>query len=151
MKKEFFKALGQKVRADFDQPDKKLLETFENRHVKNIYLIPIFCEEFSCICPVTGQPDFAMIEIVYSPARKCLESKSLKLYLTSYRNYGIFHESVSNRIFDDLWELLEPKYLQVKGNFRPRGGISITPVMQKFDAKLGDSKKTQIMDLISVI
>lgn len=144
MKNEF-KLLSQKLLMDFDKPHADSLEFFENRHQKSNYLIPIYCNEFTCICPVTGQPDFAEIKIKYVPAKRCVESKSLKFYLASYRNYGIFHESVVNQIFEDLWRLLEPKYLYVKGNFKARGGISIRPLKHGFAEFLTKKEKEEIM------
>ena len=85
------------------------------------------CPEFTSLCPITGQPDFAEIRISYIPARKMVESKSLKLYLFSFRNHGDFHEDCVNTIMKDLVRLMEPKYIEVEGFFTPRGGISIYP------------------------
>lgn len=107
--------------------DKNLLETFENQHTKRDYFIKFNCPEFTSLCPITGQPDFATIYISYIPDKKMVESKSLKLYLFSFRNHGGFHEDCVNRILNDLVELLQPRYLEVWGKFLPRGGISIDP------------------------
>ena len=105
----------------------EILETFENRHPDNDYWVKFNCPEFTALCPITGQPDFATIYISYIPDRKMVESKSLKLYLVSFRSHGDFHEDVVNVIMKDLIKLMEPKYIEVWGKFLPRGGISIDP------------------------
>ena len=99
----------------------------DNRHVENDYFIKFNCPEFTSLCPITAQPDFATIYISYIPDKLCVESKSLKLYLFSYRNHGDFHENCINTIGKDLVNLLDPRYLEVWGKFTPRGGISIDP------------------------
>ena len=104
-----------------------LLETFENKHQKNDYWVKFNCPEFTSLCPITGQPDFATIYISYVPSVKMVESKSLKLYLFSFRNHGDFHEDCVNKIMKDLIRLMDPKYIEVHGRFLPRGGISIDP------------------------
>ena len=105
----------------------EVLETFVNKHPDNDYMVTFDCPEFTSLCPITGQPDFAHITINYIPNIKMVESKSLKLYLFSFRNQGDFHEDCINIIMKDLVKLMEPKYLEVKGIFTPRGGISIYP------------------------
>lgn len=105
----------------------EVLETFENKHPGNDYWVQFNCPEFTSLCPITGQPDFAEIKIMYIPGRRMLESKSLKLYLFSFRNHGDFHEDCVNTIMKDLVKLMEPKYIEVVGLFTPRGGISIYP------------------------
>lgn len=107
--------------------DPSVLETFENKHTGNDYFVKFNCPEFTSLCPITGQPDFATIYISYIPARKMVESKSLKLYLFSFRNHGAFHEDCINMIMKDLLKLMKPKYIEVWGKFLPRGGISIDP------------------------
>ncbi len=107
--------------------DPGLLESFSNRHPENDYFVKFNCPEFTSLCPITGQPDYANIVISYVPDEKLVESKSLKLYLCSFRNHGDFHEDVVNEIMKDLVKLLEPKYIEVWGRFLPRGGISIDP------------------------
>jgi 7-cyano-7-deazaguanine reductase len=102
----------------------KNLETFSNPRPERDYLIRFESPEFTCLCPMTGQPDFATIEIEYVPDRLCVELKSLKLYLWSYRNDGAFHEAVTNKICDDLVAALSPRRLKVVGSFNVRGGIS---------------------------
>ena len=105
----------------------EVLESFENKHPNNDYWVKFNCPEFTSLCPITGQPDFATIYISYIPDKKMVESKSLKLYLFSFRNHGDFHEDCVNIIMKDLIKLMEPKYIEVWGKFTPRGGISIDP------------------------
>ena len=105
----------------------EVLETFVNKHQENDYWVTLNCPEFTSLCPITGQPDFAEIVINYVPAVRMVESKSLKLYLFSFRNHGDFHEDVVNIIMKDLISLMEPKYIEVWGKFLPRGGLSIDP------------------------
>ncbi len=104
-----------------------VLETFINKHPENEYVVTFDCPEFTTLCPKTGQPDFGHLFISYIPGERMVESKSLKLYLFSFRNHGDFHEDCINIILNDLWNLMEPKYIEVKGLFMPRGGISIFP------------------------
>lgn len=111
--------------------DPALLESFDNQHPENDYWVTLNCPEFTSLCPVTGQPDFANITIQYVPGKRLVESKSLKLYLFSFRSYGEFHEDCVNRIMNDLIKLLNPKYIEVFGRFLPRGGISIDPFVCK--------------------
>ena len=107
--------------------DASILETFDNPHQDNDYWVRFHCPEFTTLCPITSQPDFATIYINYMPAKKMVESKSLKLYLFSFRNHGAFHEDCVNIIMKDLDRLMHPKYIEVWGKFSPRGGISIHP------------------------
>ena len=104
-----------------------VLETFENRHQENDYWVRFNCPEFTSLCPVTGQPDFAEIRIAYIPDRRMVESKSLKLYLFGFREHGDFHEDCVNVIMKDLIRLMDPRYIKVTGFFTPRGGIAIWP------------------------
>ena len=104
----------------------KTLETFPNPEPKRDYTIRMRIPEFTCLCPKTGQPDFATIRVEYVPDEKLVESKSFKLYLWSYRNEGAFHEHVVNRILDDLVQVLSPHWCLVRGIFNIRGGIGIT-------------------------
>lgn len=101
----------------------KTLETFPNPRPGRSYTIDFDCPEFTCLCPMTGQPDFATIRIHYVPDQLCVELKSLKLYLWSYRNEGAFHEAVTNKILDDLVAALSPRHMRVTGDFLVRGGI----------------------------
>lgn len=114
--------------------DPGLLETFDNKHPENEYVVNFDCPEFTTLCPKTGQPDFGHIHITYIPRVKMVESKSLKLYLFSFRNHGDFHEDCVNIIMKDLWKLMNPRYIEVKGYFMPRGGISINPFANMGDA-----------------
>ena len=121
------KALGnQHTKYVFDyNPD--VLEKIPNKHDDRDYFVKFNCPEFTSLCPKTGQPDFATIYISYVPDVKMVESKSLKLYLFSFRNHGDFHEDCVNIIMKDLIKLMDPKYIEVWGKFTPRGGISIDP------------------------
>lgn len=110
------------------QPSKKL-ETFPNHDPGRRYTVTLTTDEFTCVCPATGQPDYATLTIQYIPDQAIVESKSLKLYLWSYRNEGVFHEHVVNTICDDLIAALDPHWIQVTGAFKPRGGIGITVVV----------------------
>ena len=112
----------------------QMLETFVNKHPENQYVVRFDCPEFTTLCPMTGQPDFGHIYISYIPRERMVESKSLKLYLFSFRNHGDFHEDVVNIIMNDLWNLMEPRYIEVEGRFMPRGGISINPFANRGDA-----------------
>ncbi|MDR3235171.1 MAG: preQ(1) synthase [Prevotellaceae bacterium] len=103
------------------------LECFGNKHPEYDYWVHFECPEFTSICPVTGQPDFAVVRINYIPAERMVESKSLKLYLFSFRSHGAFHEDCVNIIMKDLIAAMQPKYIEVRGIFTPRGGISIHP------------------------
>jgi len=104
----------------------KTIEVFPNPHPERDYEIHMECPEFTCLCPKTGQPDFAEIEILYTPDRKCIELKSLKIYMWSYRNEGTFHEAVTNKILNDLVAACKPRWMQVVGDFNIRGGIHTT-------------------------
>ena len=107
--------------------DPSVLETFDNKHADHDSMVTFRCPEFTTLCPITGQPDFATLYINYIPNERMVESKSLKLYLFSFRNHGDFHEDVTNIIMKDLVALMDPKYIEVRGMFYPRGGISIYP------------------------
>lgn len=122
-----------------------VLETFINKHPENEYLVTFTCPEFTSLCPKTGQPDFARIIINYIPRQKMVESKSLKLYLFSFRNHGDFHEDCVNIIMKDLVRLMDPKYLEVIGRFTPRGGISIIPFANYGDAEHQEMVRTRLM------
>ena len=115
-------------------PSDARLETFDNIYASRDYEVVFDCPEFTSLCPVTGQPDFGSIEIRYVPGDSCIESKSLKLYLYSFRNHNMFHEEAVNRILDDLVSACGPKSAEVRGEFRPRGGISIK-VSAYYDGK----------------
>lgn len=120
------KNLGNETNYVYDYKP-EVLDAINNKHSERDYFVNLTCEEFTCLCPITHQPDFATILINYIPNKKLVESKSLKLYITSFRNYGTFHEEVVNTIANDLIKLLEPRYLEVIGDFSVRGGIAIKP------------------------
>lgn len=128
------KALGsQKTRYSYSEPDARLLEFFKSPLMQNggfHSIVNIRCPEFTSLCPKTGQPDFATIVIDYRPFEKCVESKSLKLYLGSFRMHGEFHESCVQRIANDLITLLDPLWMRVTGEFTPRGGIPFWPTVE---------------------
>jgi 7-cyano-7-deazaguanine reductase len=123
---ENLRALGRKTEYSMNYAP-ELLEAFENKHPDGDYWVRFNCPEFTSLCPITGQPDFAEIRISYIPDRRMVESKSLKLYLFSFRNHGDFHEDCINIIMKDLIRLMDPRYIEVTGFFVPRGGISIYP------------------------
>ena len=135
---ENLKSLGkEKTAYSYDKPDPGLLESFpspfalpECNPCEAVGTIHIRCPEFTCLCPMTGQPDFGTIIIDYQPDKLCVESKSLKLYLGSFRMVGEFHEAGVNRICNDLVKLLDPVSLIVKGEFTPRGGIPFWPTAE---------------------
>lgn len=122
-----------------------ILEAFDNKHPENDYIVRLDCPEFTSLCPVTGQPDFGHIIINYIPRRRMVESKSLKLYLFSFRNRGDFHEDCCNIIMKDLIKLMDPKYIEVIGLFNPRGGIAIKPFANYGDDDHQDMVKARML------
>lgn len=104
----------------------KTIVTFNNPNPERDYVITFDCPEFTCLCPMTGQPDFATFKIEYVPDKLCIELKSLKLYLWSYRNEGTYHEAVTNKILSDLVKACHPRWMEIKGQFNVRGGIATT-------------------------
>ena len=123
----------------------EVLETFQNKHPENEYLVTLNCPEFTSLCPKTGQPDFAKIIINYIPRERMVESKSLKLYLFSFRNHGDFHEDCVNIILKDLVKLMDPRYIEVIGLFTPRGGISIYPYVNYGDQEHQELVKARML------
>jgi 7-cyano-7-deazaguanine reductase len=119
--------LGCNKTAYADRYDPSVLETFVNKHPDRDYWVTFTCPEFTTLCPMTGQPDFATVTIQYVPGKRMVESKSLKLYLFSFRNHGDFHEDCVNIVLNDLVALMAPKYIEVLGRFNARGGITIDP------------------------
>ena len=143
-KREELQALGREsVYSQKYAPE--VLETFENQHPDNDYWVRFNCPEFTTLCPITGQPDFAEIRISYVPDKRMVESKSLKLYLFSFRSNGDFHEDCVNTIMKDLVKLMDPKYLEVTGWFMPRGGISIYPFANYADKEHEGLKQQRLM------
>ncbi len=137
---------GVKYPTDYDP---SLLETFENKHPENEYVVTFDCPEFTTLCPKTGQPDFGHIYITYIPRERMVESKSLKLYLFSFRNHGDFHEDCVNILMKDLARLMDPKYIEVRGVFMPRGGISIYPFANMGDADHQDYVKARRLSVMA--
>ena len=119
--------LGNKNTKYSYEYDPSVLETFVNKHPENEYVVTFDAYEWSSLCPKTGQPDFAKVVMSYIPRERMVESKSLKLYLFSFRNFGSFHEDCMNTVLNDLVKLMDPKYIEVRGIFAPRGGIAIFP------------------------
>ena len=118
-----------------DPSFRNVLEVFPNQYPTRDYVIEIVCPEFTSVCPKTGQPDFGTLTITYTPEAKCVELKSLKLYLQQFRNEGIFYEHATNRILDDLVAAVEPRWMQLQAVFTPRGGITTT-VTAEFSAEM---------------
>ena len=143
--------LGAKTAIPTDY-DPGVLETFENQHPDRDYFVTLRCAEFTTLCPITGQPDFGTMLINYIPNVRMVESKSLKLYLFSFRNHGDFHEDVTNIVMEDLVALMQPKYIEVKGLFVPRGGIAIHPFANwaNPDFGYGDIAAQRLFDQIDL-
>ncbi|MCR4604815.1 MAG: preQ(1) synthase [Eubacterium sp.] len=139
---------GTEYEYDYD-PD--VLETFDNKHPENEYLVTFDAYEFTSLCPITGQPDFAKIFISYIPDKKMVESKSLKLYLFSFRNHGDFHEDCMNIIMKDLKKLMNPKYIEVYGIFTPRGGIAIYPFVTYADEEHKEFEEKRKLEFLSTV
>jgi len=140
-KTDHLQQLGNKKTEYRQDPDISILETFQN--TGGAILVPFVCNEFTSLCPKTGQPDFAKFEIIYVPDKECVESKSLKLYLFSFRNHGDFHEDVTHRILTDFVNKIHPKFIRVFGDFFVRGGISIKPLDIYWDSNiLAEEKET---------
>ena len=136
------KLLGKAVAAFPSKPSVETLETFENRYPDRDYVIRFECDDFTSLCPITGQPDFARFEIEYVAAKRCVETKSLKFYLAAYRNHAAFNEEVANRILDDLVAACRPKRMAVYGEFAPRGGISLS-VRAEYDAAKASKSRSR--------
>ena len=139
------KNLGKNTNYKYDYAP-EFLEAIPNKNSGRNYFVTLTGEEFTCLCPITHQPDYATIKIRYIPDKKLVESKSLKLYLTSFRNHGTFHEDVINTIADDLIKLLEPHYLEVEGLFKVRGGISIVPFVNYGRGEFEEVAKKILVD-----
>ena len=143
--KEQLTKLGSQGTEYASEYSAELLESFSNKHPENDYFVKFNCPEFTSLCPITGQPDFATITISYVPEERLVESKSLKLYLFSFRNHGDFHEDCVNIIMKDLVKLMNPKYLEVIGIFMPRGGISIYPFANYADEEHKELAKSRML------
>jgi len=126
-KVEHLTQLGSKSTVySYEDPSPTILETFENKNPQRSYVVILKCPEFTSLCPKTGQPDFAQITVEYVPDQLCVETKSLKLYLFAFRNYGSFMETIVNKILDDLVAICAPRFMSVVGEFNARGGITLT-------------------------
>ena len=119
---------------------KNILDTFDNPNIKDDYLINMDIPEFTCLCPLTGQPDFARFEINYVPDKKCVELKSLKLYMASYRDIGAFHEDNTNQVLKDISPLIKPRFISSTGYWKVRGGITTTITCKYIKKGRKDSK-----------
>lgn len=139
--------LGGKTEYRFDTPSLGLLEAFPNRYPGRDYVIRFEHPEFTSLCPMTGQPDFGSIIVEYAPGEQCVESKSFKLYMTSFRNEGSFMESLTNKIADDLVMLLSPRRMTVRGMFNVRGGTSISVRVEHLDPSLSEEEKKNLLRL----
>jgi 7-cyano-7-deazaguanine reductase len=142
-------ALGGRTAYRYEDPSAEMLEVFDNPHPADPWIVELDCFEFTSLCPVTGQPDFGRIHIHYVPAARCVESKSLKLYLGAYRNHGAFHEDCVNRIAADLAGVLSPRLLRVFGDFRVRGGIAIRPLALRYGSAMGPAERDACLTLLA--
>lgn len=114
---------SQRTEYKYDEPGAEILDTFPNKYPGRDYQVEFIFPEMTSLCPKTGQPDFAVIEIRYIPEKLCIETKSLKLYFFAFRNFGSFMETITNKILEDLVSVCQPKWMQVVGKFNPRGGV----------------------------
>jgi 7-cyano-7-deazaguanine reductase len=130
-------SLGKKTQYQLKNPDQKILQKVDNPHLDIDYAIRLTCPEFTSICPITGQPDFANLVIDYVPSKSIIESKSLKLYLFSYRNHGAFHEDCTIQIAKDIIACIKPKWFRIGGYWFPRGGIPIDVFFQNGKLPVG--------------
>jgi 7-cyano-7-deazaguanine reductase len=142
-------ALGARTEYRYDSPDAGVLEVFDNPHPSSTWAVALLCSEFTTLCPVTGQPDYGRLRIDYVPASRCVESKSLKLYLMRYRNHGTFHEDCVNRVADDLCAKISPRYLRVYGDFNARGGIAIKPLAVRSAPDLTVADEERCLSLLA--
>jgi 7-cyano-7-deazaguanine reductase len=136
--------LGASSRPHFDAPDASILESFPNRYPERHYVITLEHPEFTSLCPLTGQPDFGTIRVRYVPGRRCLESKSFKLYLGAFRNQGGFMESLTNRIADDIIAAVAPRRICVEGLFNARGGTRISVRVDAADPALTPEERSAL-------
>ncbi len=137
------------TKYSYDSPDKGILEVFNSPRQGAYFVVGLECFEFTSLCPITSQPDFGQIHILYVPGDLCVESKSLKLYLGAYRNHGAFHEDCVNTILEDLVSVMDPIYLRVLGDFNARGGIAIKPLALKWKTSLNAEDKEQVSEMVS--
>ena len=139
------KALGSKTTGyQYKNPSSDILEVFDNQYPENQYTVKFETEEFTSLCPKTGQPDFARIVIEYEPRLKCIETKSLKLYLFAYRDEGTFMETITNRIMNDCVKACSPEWMTVTGDFRIRGGIALQVSANYYPPVFEDNPSNEI-------
>lgn len=141
--------LGSPTRYRYDHPEASILEAFANQHPGSPWVVGLDCQEFTSLCPMTGQPDFGRVHIHYVPGELCVESKSLKLYLGAYRSHGAFHEDCVNRIADDIVSVIQPRWLRVFGDFTARGGIAIRPLALRFGAGMAAAERSACAELVA--
>ena len=139
--------LGSTTKYNYNTPSRSILEAFPNLYPERDYLITFEHPEFTSLCPITGQPDFGTICVRYVPGVKCVESKSFKLYMGSYRNHGVFMENLTNMIADDLIAVLAPRRMSVEGIFNVRGGTSISVLVEYLDDTLDERRKSSLQRL----
>ena len=139
--------LGSRAAHVFEAPDASILEAFPNRYPDRDYVITFEHPEFTSLCPMTGQPDFGTIRIVYAPGERCVESKSFKLYMGAFRNHGSFMESLTNKITDDLISVLAPRRMSVEGIFNVRGGTHIRVRVEYIDPGLDAGRQASLEQL----
>lgn len=139
--------LGKSTAFRYDKPDISILEAFPNTHPERDYAIVFEHPEFTSLCPMTGQPDFGTIRVTYAPDALCVESKSFKLYMGSFRNHGSFMESLTNRIADDLITLLSPRRMTVEGIFNVRGGTHISVRVEHLSSELATERSAALLSL----
>ncbi len=136
------------TRYHFDSPDRGILEAFKTPRQGEYFVVGLECFEFTSVCPITGQPDFGQIHIAYVPGDRCVESKSLKLYLGAFRNYGAFHEDCVNKIAEDLAAVIDPVFIRVLGDFNVRGGIAIRPLALKWRSSFPKAQKEVVAEMM---
>ena len=141
--------LGRATEYRYDHPEASMLEVFDNQHPGSPWIVALDCHEFTSLCPMTGQPDFGRIHIHYVPGHRCVESKSLKLYLGAYRNHGSFHEDCVNRIAADLVTAISPRLLRVYGDFAVRGGIAIRPLALRLAGDVSPDERERCFELLA--
>lgn len=142
-------ALGHATEYRYNHPDAAALEVFANPRPGAPWAVGLVCQEFTSLCPVTGQPDYGRLRIDYVPQDLCVESKSLKLYLMGFRNHGTFHEACVNQVADDLFAVLSPAYVQVYGDFNARGGIAIHPLAVRTGPGLSHDHEARCRELVA--
>ena len=139
-----FNLLGKNVHNPPEDPKDAQIDTFSNEFKERHFMIQFDCHDFTSLCPITGQPDFAEIRIKYIPAELCIETKSLKYYLHSYRNFKGFNEKIINTVLNDLSDAVKPKWMRVEGKFAARGGIVLTTVAEYPDLDVNKLNHTEL-------